>query len=147
MHRSRAHLTGIRCSNLLFGHLTLSFHISVWITQRDLSVAELDLVTAMTICEKARVELDRAIGATLEHNGVLIQDAITGTVTALSPQLMPSSAKPEDPCSVALQESNELLYTRSISEANSECWRHVTEAVGAGSDLDNSSSHRSRGRK
>jgi len=69
--------------------------------QRDLSVAELDLVTAMTIYEKARVELDRATGATLERNGVLIHDAITGTVTALSPQLMPSSAKPQDPCSVA----------------------------------------------
>jgi len=69
--------------------------------QRDLSVAELDLVTARTIYEKARVELDRATGATLERNGVLIQDAITGTVTALSPQLMPSSAEPQDPCSVA----------------------------------------------
>jgi outer membrane protein TolC len=53
--------------------------------QRDLSVAELDLVTAMTIYEKARVELDRATGTTLEHNGVLIQDAVTGTVTASSP--------------------------------------------------------------
>jgi outer membrane protein TolC len=53
--------------------------------QRDLSVAELDLVTAMTIYEKARVELDRTTGATLEHNGVLIQDAVTGTVTASSP--------------------------------------------------------------
>ncbi len=69
--------------------------------QRDLSVAELELVTARTIYEKARVELDRATGATLERSGVLIQDAITGTVTALSPQLMPSSAKPQDPCSVA----------------------------------------------
>ncbi len=53
--------------------------------QRDLSVAELDLVTAMTIYEKARVELDRTTGATLEHNGVLIQDAVSGTVTASSP--------------------------------------------------------------
>lgn len=49
------------------------------------AVAQLDLVTVMTIYQKARVELDRATGATLEHNGVLIQDAITGTVTALSP--------------------------------------------------------------
>ncbi len=49
--------------------------------QRDLSVAELDLVTAMTTYRKERVELDRATGATLEHNGVLIQDAVTGTVT------------------------------------------------------------------
>jgi hypothetical protein len=38
--------------------------------QRDLSVAELDLVTARTIYEKARVELDRATGATLERNGM-----------------------------------------------------------------------------
>ena len=53
--------------------------------QRDLSIAELDLVTAMTTYQKARVELDRATGATLEHNGVLIQDAVSGTVTASSP--------------------------------------------------------------
>ena len=53
--------------------------------QRDLSVAELDLVTAMTTYQKARVELDRATGATLEHNGVLIQDAVRGTVSASSP--------------------------------------------------------------
>jgi outer membrane protein TolC len=53
--------------------------------QRDLSVAELDLVTAMTIYQKAKVELDRATGATLDHNGVLIQDAVAGTVTASSP--------------------------------------------------------------
>ncbi|MFY9674555.1 MAG: TolC family protein, partial [Terriglobales bacterium] len=50
--------------------------------QRDLSVAELTLVTAMTTYQKARVELDRSTGETLEHNGVLIQDAVTGTVTA-----------------------------------------------------------------
>jgi outer membrane protein TolC len=53
--------------------------------QRDLSVAELDLVTATTTYQKAKVELDRATGATLEHNGVLIQDAVTGTVAASSP--------------------------------------------------------------
>jgi outer membrane protein TolC len=49
--------------------------------QRDLSVAELNLVTAMTTYQKAKVELDRSTGATLEHNGVLIQDAVTGKVT------------------------------------------------------------------
>ncbi len=53
--------------------------------QRDLSVAELDWLNAMTTYQKARVELDRATGATLEHNGVLIQDAVTGTVAAPSP--------------------------------------------------------------
>jgi outer membrane protein TolC len=53
--------------------------------QRDLALAELDLVTAMTVLEKAKVELDRATGSTLEHNGVLIQDAITGTLSASNP--------------------------------------------------------------
>ncbi len=53
--------------------------------QRDLSVAELDLVTAMTTYAKSKVELDRATGTTLEHNGVLIQDAVSGTVTASTP--------------------------------------------------------------
>ncbi len=50
--------------------------------QRDLAVAELDLVTARTIYEKAKVELDRATGMTLEHNGIQIQDAINGSVSA-----------------------------------------------------------------
>lgn len=50
--------------------------------QRDLAVAELDLVNAMTIYQKAQVELDRATGRTLEHNDILIQDAINGTVSA-----------------------------------------------------------------
>jgi outer membrane protein TolC len=49
--------------------------------QRDLSVAELDSVTAMTVYEKAKVELDRATGSALEHNGIEIQDAINGTVS------------------------------------------------------------------
>jgi outer membrane protein TolC len=49
--------------------------------QRDLSLAELDYVTAMTVYEKARVELARATGSTLERNGISIQDAIDGTVT------------------------------------------------------------------
>ena len=49
--------------------------------QRDLSLAELDLVTAMTVFEKAKVELDRATGATLEHNGIQLQNAVSGTVS------------------------------------------------------------------
>jgi outer membrane protein TolC len=53
--------------------------------QRDLSLAELDLVSAMTTYEKAKVELDRATGTTLEHNGILIQDAISGVVSHSSP--------------------------------------------------------------
>jgi outer membrane protein TolC len=44
--------------------------------QRDLAVAELDLFTAMTVYEKAKVELARATGRTLEDNGISIQEAI-----------------------------------------------------------------------
>ena len=46
----------------------------------ELALAELDLVTAMTVFEKAKVELDRATGATLEHNGIQLQNAVNGTV-------------------------------------------------------------------
>lgn len=53
--------------------------------QRDLALAELDLVTAMTVYQKARIEVDRATGSTLEHNGIQIQDALNGTVSAASP--------------------------------------------------------------
>lgn len=53
--------------------------------QRDLALAELDLVAAMTVYEKAKVELDRATASTLEHNEIEIQDAIDGAVkSALS---------------------------------------------------------------
>lgn len=53
--------------------------------QRDLALAELDLVTAMTVYQKARIEVDRATGSTLEHNGIQIQDALNGSVSAASP--------------------------------------------------------------
>jgi outer membrane protein TolC len=53
--------------------------------QRDLALAELDLVTAMTVYEKAKVELDRAIGSTLEDNGIKIQDALSGTADHAAP--------------------------------------------------------------
>ena len=47
--------------------------------QRDLALAELDLVTATTTYQKAKVELDRATGTTLEHNGIKIADAMEGS--------------------------------------------------------------------
>src|SRR5712691_2891396 len=53
--------------------------------QRDVAVAELDLVTAMTIYEKAKIELDRATGSALEHNGIRLQDAENGSVATPSP--------------------------------------------------------------
>jgi hypothetical protein len=45
----------------------------------------LDLVTAMTLYEKAKVEVDRATGTTLEHNGIDIQEAISGSINNSAP--------------------------------------------------------------
>ena len=53
--------------------------------QRDLALSELDLVTAMTVYEKAKVELDRATASTLEHNGIQIQAAIKGMISSSTP--------------------------------------------------------------
>jgi hypothetical protein len=39
----------------------------------------------MTLFEKAKVELDRATGTTLEHNGIRVQDALSGTINGTSP--------------------------------------------------------------
>jgi outer membrane protein TolC len=48
--------------------------------QRDLSIAQSALVTAQTAYEKAKVDLDRAVGTTLDHIGVSIEEAKTGVV-------------------------------------------------------------------
>src|SRR6476469_2126169 len=53
--------------------------------QRDLALGELDLVTAMTVYQKARIEVDRAAGSTLDHNGIQIQDALNGNVSSMGP--------------------------------------------------------------
>jgi len=53
--------------------------------QRDVALAELDLVTAMTAHQKAKVEVDRATGATLDHNGIQVEDALNGTVRSPAP--------------------------------------------------------------
>jgi outer membrane protein TolC len=53
--------------------------------QHDLAEAELDLVTAQTTYEKAKVELDRATGTTLERNNIQVRDAINGTIGSSSP--------------------------------------------------------------
>jgi len=50
--------------------------------QRDLAVAELDLVTANTAYQKSKVELQRATGTTLADNGVQVQDAVDGIAPA-----------------------------------------------------------------
>ena len=50
---------------------------------RDLAVAESNLVNATTDYAKSKVELDRAIGATLVNNGISIDDAESGVVHEL----------------------------------------------------------------
>jgi outer membrane protein TolC len=46
--------------------------------RRDLAEAESTLVAAMTAYEKARIELERAIGSTLDANSISIESAKTG---------------------------------------------------------------------
>jgi outer membrane protein TolC len=53
--------------------------------QHDLALAQLDLVTAMTVYEKARVELGRATANTLADNGIQIQAAIEGRASNSAP--------------------------------------------------------------
>ena len=47
--------------------------------QRDLAVAELDLVNATTAYQKSKLELERATGTTLQDNGIQLEDAVNGT--------------------------------------------------------------------
>ena len=51
--------------------------------QRDLTQAQSNLVSAKAAYEKSRVELDRSIGLTLTHNGILLSDAVNGQVTQM----------------------------------------------------------------
>ena len=53
--------------------------------QRDLSISQSSLVTAQTAYEKAKVDRDRAVGTTLEHVGVSIDEAKTGVVPPSRP--------------------------------------------------------------
>jgi outer membrane protein TolC len=46
--------------------------------QRDLAVAELDLVNANATYQKSKLELERVTGTTLEDNGIQIQAAVDG---------------------------------------------------------------------
>ncbi len=49
--------------------------------QRDLAVAELDLVNANTAYQKSKVELQRATGTTLADNGIEVQNAVDGVAS------------------------------------------------------------------
>jgi outer membrane protein len=52
-------------------------------TQSALATAESTLMSAMAAYEKSRVELDRAVGVTLDHAGISIDDAAKGQVTRM----------------------------------------------------------------
>src|SRR5450432_920589 len=52
-------------------------------TQSALATAESTLMSAMAAYEKSRIELDRAVGITLDHLGINIDDAAKGVVTRM----------------------------------------------------------------
>src|ERR1700733_4316223 len=52
-------------------------------TRSALAGAESTLMSAMAAYEKSRVELDRAVGTLLDHNGISIDEAARGQVTRL----------------------------------------------------------------
>ncbi len=52
-------------------------------TRSALATAESTLLSAMAAYEKSRVELDRAVGTLLDHDGISIDDAAKGQVTRL----------------------------------------------------------------
>ncbi|MBZ5719357.1 MAG: TolC family protein [Acidobacteriia bacterium] len=62
--------------------------------QRDLTQAQSSLVSAKAAYEKSRVELDRSIGLTLTHNGILMSDAVNGQVTQM-PNVPYAAPRPE----------------------------------------------------
>jgi outer membrane protein TolC len=55
----------------------------VILRERDFVTAEQAELTAVAGYAKAMVELDRAMGATLRHNGIEFADALSGTVTKM----------------------------------------------------------------
>jgi len=63
-------------------------------TQRDLTQAESNVVSATSAYEKSRVELDRVTGLTLARIGIQIQDAESGHVQAI-PTLPGVEPRPE----------------------------------------------------
>jgi outer membrane protein TolC len=105
VQQSRARVDAARKSRELAYHLydieqkrqALGASTSFQVLQlaRDLAVAESNLVVTMTAYEKARVELDRATGATLAHNNIKMDDATTGQVGDLPqiPGVVPRSDK------------------------------------------------------
>ena len=53
--------------------------------RRDLSASESTLVAALTAYQKAKIELDRSVGSTLEANAISIESAKTGVAPETQP--------------------------------------------------------------
>jgi outer membrane protein len=51
--------------------------------QRDMAQAQSNQVTSMANYQKSRIELDRVTGLTLEHNGIIMDDAVRGQVNTM----------------------------------------------------------------
>jgi outer membrane protein TolC len=68
-------------------------------TRSALATAESTLMSAMAAYEKSRVELERAVGTLLDHNGISIDDAAKGQVTHLPN--VPNVAPRKEPPTVA----------------------------------------------
>ena len=68
-------------------------------TQSALATAESTLMSAMAAYEKSRIELDRAVGVTLDHAGISIDDAAKGQVRSLPnvPYVAPRKDVPSTP--------------------------------------------------
>jgi len=60
-----------------------SISYNVILRQRDLVTAEQAEVQAVANYANALVAMDRALGDTLEHNGIKFEDALTGTITSM----------------------------------------------------------------
>jgi outer membrane protein len=73
--------------------------------ERDLTQAKSNLVTANSTYEKARVELDRSIGATLDRLGILMNDAERGQVSKMPsvPYVAPRPVEPQNPANPPAQ--------------------------------------------
>jgi outer membrane protein len=76
--------------------LGASTSYNVILTQRDLVTAESNLVAAEDGYAKAKVEMDRATGQTLNNNNISIDEAFRGSV-ARPPDRIPDVLPPAQP--------------------------------------------------
>src|SRR5206468_3389081 len=76
-------------------------------TQRDLTQAQSNSVTALAAYEKSRVELDRVTGLTLTHNGIIMAEAERGRVETM----------PRTPGVVPRQQNELQMQTAPQSQA------------------------------